>query len=96
MCTLTLIHKVTTSGVTRLLLMPWQSPGKLPTHAAHIHMSILIIMDISILFKICCTSYSACNIYSTLKIQNGRNDPLTMVVLPRNSNNRFLGSSNCK
>ena len=32
---------------------------------------------------------------STLKIQIGRNDPLTMVVLPRNSNNRFLGNSNC-
>ena len=31
----------------------------------------------------------------TLKIQIGRNDPLTMVVLPRNSNNRFLGNSNC-
>ena len=32
---------------------------------------------------------------NTLKIQIGRNDPLTMVVLPRNSNNRFLGNSNC-
>ena len=34
--------------------------------------------------------------YNTLKIQIGRNDPLTMVVLPHNSNNRFLGSSNCR
>ena len=29
-------------GVTRLLLMPGQRPGKPPTHAAHIHMSIFI------------------------------------------------------
>ena len=33
--------------------------------------------------------------FTTLKIQIGRNNPLTMVVLPRNSNNRFLGNSNC-
>ena len=32
----------TASGITRLLLMPGQRPGKPPTHAAHIHMSIVI------------------------------------------------------
>ena len=30
------------SGVTRLLLMPGQRPGKPPTHAAYIHMAIFI------------------------------------------------------
>ena len=46
------------SGVTRLLLTPGQRPGKPPTHAAHVHLH----MDISILLKICCTSYSVCKI----------------------------------
>jgi len=39
--------------------------------------------------------YSSGHLIPTLKIQIGRNDPLTMVVLPRNSNNHFLGSSKC-
>ena len=50
------------SGVTRLLLMPGQRAGKPPTHAAHIHMSDHLHMDISIDFKICCTSYFVCKI----------------------------------
>ena len=44
-------------GVTRLLLMPGQATYSCSTHT-HVH----LYMDISILFKICCTSYFVCKI----------------------------------
>ena len=59
-CTYQVLFNMSYSHITRFLLMPGQRPGKPPTHAAHIHMSIF--MDINILFKIYFTSYSACNI----------------------------------
>ena len=55
------------------------------------------IMDFFSFLRVFQACFSA-NIFkqAALKIQIGRNNPLAMVVLLRNSNNRFLDCSNCR